>query len=252
MTAGNVAKLHHNDPHWEDRVDLACLFRWTARLDMHEGIANHYSLAVNDDGSQFLMNPCGMHFSRIKASDLILLDVNDPSCMDRPDAPDRTAWALHGGVHRKNPQARCVLHVHSKYATALACLKDPSMPPIDQNTMRFYDRLAFDDGYDGMGLDGEAERVCNQFGDKPILVMGNHGIMVLGKSAAWAFDDLYYFEKAAATLMTAYASGRELSVVSDAVARKTMEQWMEYPDAAENHLRELKAILDAEEPEYRT
>ncbi len=252
MTNSNVAQLHHNDPYWEERVELACLFRWTARMNMHEGVANHYSLAVNDDGSKFLMNPKGMHFSRIKASDLQLLDANDPTCMDHPDAPERTAWALHGALHRQNPKARCALHVHSHYATALACLKDPTMLPIDQNTMRFYDRVAIDDGFDGMGLDDEAERVCKQFGDKPILMMGNHGVMLHGPSSAWAFDDLYYFEKAAKTLITAYSTGRELLVVSDAVARKTMEQWLEIPESADEHLRELMAILDVEEPDYRT
>ncbi|MEL6287189.1 MAG: class II aldolase and adducin N-terminal domain-containing protein [Pseudomonadota bacterium] len=252
MAVDTVTPLHHNDPHWEDRVDLACLFRWTARLGMHEGIANHYSLVVNDDGSQFLMNPKGRHFSRIRASDLLLLDANDPTCMDRPDAPERTAWALHGALHRRNPKARCALHVHSTYATALSTLADPTLPPIDQNTMRFFERVAVDDGYDGMGVGDEAERVCQQFADKSILIMGNHGVMLHGPSAAWAFDELYYFEKAAQTYLIALSSGQALSRVSDAVARKTAAQWLEIPEAADEHLAELKAILDDEEPDYRT
>lgn len=251
MSVTQIIAKDHNDPHYEQRCQLAAAFRWVARLDMHEGVANHFSLAVSDDGSQFLMNPCNKHFSRIKASDLILLDANDPEAMERPDAPDPTAWALHGAIHRRNKNARCVMHVHSKHALVLATLKDPSMPPIDQNTARFYDRLAFDDGFDGMGLGDEAERVCGQFGDKPILVMGNHGVMVSGPSVAWAFDDLYYFERAAETLITAYMTGRELHVMSDEVACKTMRQWMDYPSGAENHLREIMAILDDEGSDYR-
>ena len=252
MATGNVTALHSNEPNWQERTELACAFRWTARLNMHEGVANHFSLAVNEDGSKFLMNPCHKHFSRIKASDLLLIDANDPSTMDRPDAPDPSAWALHGGIHRSRSDARCVLHVHSRFATVLATLKDPQMPPIDQNTMRFFDRLAFDDGFDGMGLGDEAERVCAQFGDKPILVMGNHGVMITAKNVAWAFDELYYFERACETLITAYMTGREILTVSDEVARKTAQQWQDYSDGAENHLRELMAILDDEEPEYRT
>lgn len=252
MAISNVAPLHHNDPHWEARVDLACMFRWTARLNMHEAVANHFSLAVNDDGTQFLMNPRHKHFSRIKASDLQLLDANDPSCMDAPDAPERTAWALHGALHRRNPEARCAVHVHSHYATALASLKDPRMLAIDQTTCRFFDRVAIDDGFDGMGIDDEAERVCDQFGDKSILMMGNHGVMIHGPSAAWAFDEVYHFERAARTLITAMSTGRELCVVSDDVARKTMQQWIEDTSFADAHLSELKAILDEEEPDYRT
>ena len=145
--------------HWQARVDLACAFRWAARLGLHEAIANHFSLAVSADGRQFLINPYGKHFSEIRASDLILVDADDPGTLDRPDAPDITAWALHGALHRNQPQARCVLHTHSKYATALACLADSTLPPIEQNCMRFFERVAIDEGFDGMGLGDEAERV---------------------------------------------------------------------------------------------
>ncbi|HSM41976.1 MAG TPA: class II aldolase/adducin family protein, partial [Afifellaceae bacterium] len=136
----SVADVHQlrNDPDWEARTDLAAIFRWTARLNMHEAVANHFSLAVSDDGSRFLVNPHGRHFSRISASDLLLVDANDADTMNRPDAPEPTAWFIHGAIHRNVPHARCALHVHSKYATVLATLQDPIIPPIDQNTMRFY------------------------------------------------------------------------------------------------------------------
>ncbi len=123
-----VARLHNekltNLPFYEERVDLACAFRWTARLNMHEAVANHFSLAVNDDGTKFLMNPNQVHFSRIKASDLLLIDANDPETLSGPNAPDPTAWGLHGAIHRNVPHARCVMHVHSIHATVLASLAD--------------------------------------------------------------------------------------------------------------------------------
>ena len=90
-----VTELRPNMSHWQDRVDLAAAFRWTARLNMHEGVSNHFSLAVNDDGTRFLMNRNQVHFSRIKASTLLELDANDPDVMEGPDAPDPTAWYLH-------------------------------------------------------------------------------------------------------------------------------------------------------------
>lgn len=233
------------------RIDLACAFRWTARLGMHEAIANHFSLAVSPDGSRFLINPNGRHFSRVRASELLLLDANDPSTLERPDAPDITAWALHAAIHRRYPDARCVLHVHSKYATALACLQDSTLPPLDQNAMRFFERVAVDTGFDGMGLEEEAERVSRCFDGKPVLLMGNHGVMVAGPSVAQVFDDLYYFERACETYLTALMTGRPLRMASVEVARKTARQWQEdYAGYAERHLAELKAILGEEEPEY--
>ena len=234
------------------RVDLAAVFRWFARIGMHEGVANHLSAAVSRDGSKFLMNPRGRHFSRVTASELLLLDARDKSTLDRPDAPDPTAWFIHGRLHAKLPQARCILHLHPINATALSTLEDSSMPPIEQNTMRFFERIAFDTDFGGMALDdAEGDRLAGLLGNKSILMMGNHGITVTGPSIAWAFDEMFYFERAAEILMTAYASGRKLRIVPDAVARKTAQEWLDYPHLAEDHLREVKAILDREEPDYR-
>jgi ribulose-5-phosphate 4-epimerase/fuculose-1-phosphate aldolase len=97
----------------EARRDLAAVFRWIAREAMHEGIANHFSFAVSDDGQQFLMNPYGMHFSRIKASDLMLLDARKTPD-DYGENIDPTARWIHGAMHRNNPQACCIIHLHSK------------------------------------------------------------------------------------------------------------------------------------------
>ena len=87
-------------PYYKERVDLAAAFRWTARLDMHEAVANHYSLAINSEGTQFLINANQIHFSKVKASNLLLLDANDKKTLSRPGAPDPSAWGLHGSIHR--------------------------------------------------------------------------------------------------------------------------------------------------------
>ena len=216
--------------HLEERRDMAAAFRWTARLNMNEGIANHYSLAVSPDGAKFLMNPFGRHWSKMRASDLVELDANaEPD--DVGGDIDPTAWAIHGAMHRKVPHARCIMHLHSKYATALAVLRDPTLPPIDQNSMRFYNRVANDDGFDGMGLGDESERLARVLGNRSIMMMGQHGILVAGPTVAQCFDDIYYFEKAAETYITALATGKELNVASDAVAEKTARQWEDYPGA---------------------
>ena len=245
------ARTLAHDPYHEARCQLAAAFRWAVRFNFHEGVANHFSLAVSDDGDRFLMNPNGRHFSRLRASDLLLLDANDRAALKGPAAPDPTAWALHGAAHRVAPEARCVLHVHSKYATVLASLQDSTIPPIDQNTMRFFERVAIDPHYGGMALGDEAERACGLLGDKPILIMGNHGVMVTAPSVARAVDELYYLERACETLITAYMTGKELRVVSDAVARRTCRQWLNYPGGADRHFAELMTILDDEEPDYR-
>jgi ribulose-5-phosphate 4-epimerase/fuculose-1-phosphate aldolase len=231
------------------RIDLAAVFRWTARSNMHESVANHFSYAISPDGSTFLINRAGQHFSTIKASDLIVVDANDPDASK--DAVDATALCIHGAMHRNAPGATVVLHVHSKYATALASLEDVSMPPIDQNTARFFNRVAYDDGFDGMGLGDEAERLTTRLGNKQMMLMGNHGVMATGKDAAIAWDRLYYYERSCETLITALSTGRKLKVLSDEVAEKTAQQWDDYDVLAYQHLQAIKDILDREEPEYR-
>ena len=244
------------DTHYEDRVNLAACFRMSARLQLNEGVGNHFSYAVSEDGRQFLMNPFGKHFSNIRASDLMLLDANDENTMDKEEKPDPTAWAIHGAMHRNVPQARCVMHLHSKYATVLATLADSTLPPVDQNAMRFFNRFAIDDGFDGMGLGEEGERLSTQLGHKRVLIMGSHGVMVVGETIARTFDELFYFERACENYIIALATGKPLRIASDAVAEKTAQQWdeicAESVGFCDAHLEQIREILDREEPDYKS
>lgn len=246
-----------NDPtpnltHWAERVDMAAAFRWTVKLNLHEAVSNHFSLAVNDAGTRFLINPNGRHFARITASSLLELDANDPATMDRPDAPDPTAWGLHGSIHRALPHARCLMHVHSVHATVLASLADSRLPAIDQNTAMFHGRHVVDDHYGGMAFGDEGARCAAMLADPKVttMVMGNHGVLVIGRTVAEAFNRLVFFERAAETYIRALQTGQPLRVLSDAVAEKTAQEWESYPGYAEAHLREVKALLDEQGANY--
>lgn len=241
-----------NLTHWQERCDMAAAFRWTARLGMNEAVANHFSLAVNAEGTRFLINPNGRHFARITASSLIEIDANDPATMDRPDAPDPTAWGLHGSIHRRLPHARCVMHVHSIHATVLASLADSRLPAIDQNTAMFHNRVVIDEQYGGMAFEEEGARCAALLADPKVttMVMGNHGVLVTGQTVAETFNRLYYFERAAETYIRALQTGQPLRHLPEAVAEKTAQEWEAYPSFADAHLRELRAILDDEGDRY--
>jgi ribulose-5-phosphate 4-epimerase/fuculose-1-phosphate aldolase len=173
--------------------------------------------------------------------------------MRRPDAPDPTAWCLHAHLHREVPRARCVLHTHMPFATALASLKDFRLLPIDQNACRFFRRVGYAEDFGGMLLaDDEARKVRSALGDLRVLVMRGHGVMVAAESVARAFDLLFYFERTCKNQWLAMAAGRELHIVADDIAEKTARQWEKYEaHCADAHLAELKAILDAENSDYR-
>ena len=122
---------------YEQRVDLAAAFRTFARLNMHEGVANHFSLVVECDADQkptkVLINPANRAFQNIKASDLLVMDVSSKDAImrevanfeykkdDRRATIDPTAICIHGFLHLQHPSANCIIHLHPQYSTALSC-----------------------------------------------------------------------------------------------------------------------------------
>jgi len=236
----------------ELKQDLAAAFRWTAKLNMNEGIANHFSVCL-PNSNDFYVNGSGLHFSSIKASDMVLVEQDKvEEIKKRPELVDPTALNIHGTIHKKVPHARCILHVHSKYATALSALKDPILKPIDQNTMRFYNRVAVFNDFGGLGFEEESNKMANSIGNNRSMLLANHGILTTGQTVAEAFDELYYFEKACETYITALSTGKELKIATPEVAEKTAQDWENYPTGlGELHLKAIRSILDKEDPSYK-
>ena len=234
------------------RVELAAAFRLAVQMNWHESVGNHFSVAVSADGRRFLMNPRWKHFALIRASGLLLLDSEDAGTMARADAPDPSAWSIHGRIHALLPRARCVLHVHPPYSTALATLADPQLKPIDQTTARFFNPVAIDQHYAGIADQREeGERLARALGEKSCMIMGNHGVLVTAPTVAEAFEDLYFLERAARTLVLAYSTGQPLNVLPDEIAEHTARSWDEYRGAAFAHFRDLQQLLDERDSSYR-
>jgi ribulose-5-phosphate 4-epimerase/fuculose-1-phosphate aldolase len=144
------------------------------------------------------------------------------------------------------------MHVHSIHATVLASLADSTLPPIDQNCATFFNRIVVDDHYGGLAFEEEGTRCAAMLTDPKtkVMVMGNHGVLVIGDSVADTFNRLYYFERAAETYIRALQTGRPLRILPDEIAEKTAQELESYPEQAELHLAELKAILDEEGDSY--
>lgn len=231
--------------------DLAAAFQWTAKINMHEAVANHFSLAVGD-GTSFLINPNQKHFSLITASDILLLNIND-NPLQLKNAPDPTAWGLHSSLHRFVPHAKCVMHVHSIYSTVLASLQDSYLKPIDQNTALFFNRMIVDEDFGGLAFEEEGVRCSKLFSDPKIkvMVMGNHGLLILGDSVSDTFNRMYYFERAAETYIKALQTNQPLRTLKDNVAEKTAQDLEEYPAQAEAHFRDIKEILNREGSDFK-
>lgn len=236
---------------WELRVELAAAFRLAAAFEWTESVGNHFSVTLPGGGTKFLMNPRWLLFSEIRASDLMLLDWTETDRLAKPNPPDRSGWCIHSRIHALNPQAKVVMHLHPPHATALSGLADPTLMPIDQVTARFFGGVAYDRDFENVAITtAEGDRLAGLLGDKTVLMMGCHGVTVVGTSIPMAFEDLYLFERACRTLVLAYGTGQKLNVMSDKIATQVAAGWKGAKKMAPHHFHQLRFRLDRDDPTY--
>ena len=242
-------------PERQARIDLAACYRLAARHGLHEGIDNHLTMLLPGCVDRFLLTPFGLHWSEVRASDLLVLDL-DGRLVAGHGPVEPTARFIHAPVHRLAPRARCVLHTHMPYATALCMLDNPRLEMALQTALGFHDDVAYDMNYNGLayGVE-EGERLAHALGDKSVLMMSNHGVLVIGESAPEAFERLYFLERACQAQVLALSTGRSLRILPDAVIRATVAQFKdggkdEGLDRAALHFEALKRMLDRSEADY--
>lgn len=239
----------------EARIDLAAALRWAAKLGLSEGIDNHFTLDVGAGGAggeeRYLAHPFGLHWSEIGPDDLILID-GEGGTLEGDGEIERTAFCIHVPIHRAAPGAKCVLHTHMPYATALACCEGGRLEMASQTAVRFANRVAYDDRYRGLALGPEeGERLADCLGSCTVLFMANHGVTVTGPSVGMAFDDLYFVERACMVQVLAESTGRTVKPLPPEVVRDTVQQMA--ADVAlyrSAHFEALKRMLAREAPEF--
>jgi ribulose-5-phosphate 4-epimerase/fuculose-1-phosphate aldolase len=206
------------------RADLALALRSAARHGLGEGVCNHFSIAVPQQPEWFLLNPRGLHWSEVQGHDILLVDARGER-LAGVHAVEPTALFIHAAVHRIAAKA-CVLHTHMPYATALTLTDQVGLDTtLSQNAMRFHGRIAVDADYQGLALDAsEGERIARALGSADVAFLGNHGVIVTGERIAWAFDDLYYLERACMHQVLAQSTGRPLRPVQPALAARVAAQ----------------------------
>lgn len=222
----------------EARIDLACALRAADAAGFGEGVCNHFSLALGD--GSFLINPQGLHWREITPADLVTIDAGGRKLAGR-HAVEPTAFFIHGWIHRVAPQATCVLHTHMPYATALSMLEGGRLLMAHQNALRFHDAVAYDEQYNGLVLDdAEGERIARKLVGARVLFLANHGVIVIGPTVAWAFDDLYYLERACMHQVLAMSTLQPLKLIAPHVAARTARQIDGERQQSDLHLAALR------------
>jgi ribulose-5-phosphate 4-epimerase/fuculose-1-phosphate aldolase len=218
------AEDYASEPVSRLRADLALALRAAAHHGLAEGVCNHFSLELPDQSGRFLLNPRGLLWSEIQADDIVLIDIAGRKLVGR-HAVESTAMFIHAAIHRLCGKA-CVLHTHMPYATALTLTADRALDTtLSQNAMRYHGRIAVDAEYNGLALDyREGERIARAMGQADIGFLGNHGIVVCGDRMDYAFDDLYYLERACQAQVLAQSTGRPLAPTQAALAARVAQQ----------------------------
>jgi ribulose-5-phosphate 4-epimerase/fuculose-1-phosphate aldolase len=236
------------------RIDLAACHRLAARFGLSEGIDNHLTMLVPGCSDRFYLAPFGLLWSEVKASDLMELDFRGKVVAGRGLVED-TALHIHLPVHRLVSRARCVLHTHMPYATALGMLEDAPLEMAVQSAIGFHGQIAWCE-YNGLALDArEGERMGRALGAHSVLMLRNHGVLVIGASAAEAFERLYFLERACQVQVLALSTGRALAVLPEPVVRATLGQFagcagVGGQNRAQLHFEALKRLLDREHADY--
>ena len=251
---GSVGELQVAALERAARIDLAAAFRLAVRLDLHEGVCNHFSVMlprIPNEGQRFLLNRYGLHWSEVTASNLLSLDA-EGRVLGGDGEYEKTAFYIHSRIHLRNPHAACVLHTHMPHATALTLLEDGHLEMVEQNALRFHDDITYDDIYNGLVVDqAEGDRLARVLGTKRVLFLANHGVIVVGPTVAEAFDALYYLERACRLQVLARMMGGRRRAVRPEVIERTYRMLREdAPKYALAHFAALKRILDREEPAY--
>ena len=236
------------------RIDLAAAYRLAHMHGLSEGVCNHLTVTLPNEPKRFLLIPHGTHWSEVTASGLLVVDI-DGKIIEGEGLAEDTAFYIHARIHKARPDLRCVMHTHQPYTLALAMTEGGRLEPANQNALRFYGRIAYDGDYSGLALDNaEGDRLARVMGDKNILLMANHGVLVGAPSIAKAYDDLYYLERAALTQVLAMSTGKALKRIPQPMCEETaryissdnMERF------AGDHFAALKRVLDRTQPEYKT
>ena len=225
----------NKDPHFADalfhaervaglRADLALALRAAAAHGLGEGVCNHFSVALPGDTDHFLLNPRGLMWHEVQAEDIVLVDAQGRKLAGRHEV-EPTAMFIHAAIHRIAGKA-CVLHTHMPYATALTLTADRTLDTtLSQNAMRFHGRIAVDGEYNGLALDAsEGERIARAMQGADIAFLGNHGVVVCGERLDYAYDDLFFLERACTAQVLAQSTGRPLVPVNADLAAKVAAQ----------------------------
>jgi ribulose-5-phosphate 4-epimerase/fuculose-1-phosphate aldolase len=256
QTTGSGA-ARFSETEWRTRVDLAAAYHLVCLFEMNDSIYTHISARVPDEEGHFLINPYGLWFDEVTATNLVKIDC-DGNVVDDPQGLgiNPAGFTIHSAVHMSRHDAGCVLHTHTEAGVAVSCQAEGVLP-VNQWALQYYGKVAYHD-YEAIALDlDERERLTADLGDKPVMILRNHGLMTVGRDVAEAWKLMFNLERTCKAQLQLQASGAEIVPVSTEVCEKTVGQyWKSYDRQARGEEEDIEwaafqRLLDRKSPGYK-
>jgi ribulose-5-phosphate 4-epimerase/fuculose-1-phosphate aldolase len=253
MSVHALSSSRAADPIAQAKIDLAAAHRLAVLHELEEGIDNHFTVTVPGHDDRFLILPFGLHWSEARASDMVVFDEAG-NTLEGDAIVERSAQCIHAPIHRITG-ARVVLHTHQTWALALNMLENNRLVSASQTAAFFHGRVAYDDNYAGTaGTPEEGERLARLTGDKSVMFMKNHGVLVIGETVAQAYQRLYFLERVCRAQVLAMSTGEPLAPLTDDIIAQVQAPLGNdrHPGGERTRLffEAMKRILDRELPGY--
>jgi ribulose-5-phosphate 4-epimerase/fuculose-1-phosphate aldolase len=249
---------HISPEEWVVRVDLAACYRLVAHFGWDDLILTHNSARVPGEPNHMLINPMGLMFDEVTASNILKVDFDGNLVEPSEYEPIYAGVVIHGAIYLGRPDVECVVHTHTEADIAVG-VQEEGLLPLSQWAMRFYNRLGYHD-YEGVSLDmDERTRLQQSIGNHPVLVLRNHGLLATGRNVAEAFSFTYHFERSAEAQLKAQAAcaaGAKLVFPAEETCEKQAAQFANAGNTPRlGGQREWPALLrlcDKLDPGFRT
>lgn len=233
----------------ELRVQLAAAYRLIDTFKMSDLIYTHISVRIPGPERHFLINPYGLMFDEITASNLVKVDLEGNIVGESEWPVNPAGFVIHSAIHAARDDLYCVLHTHTKYGMAVSAL-ECGLLPVSQFAMQFYDRVAYH-AYEGVSLSlEERERLVQDLGDKKVMILRNHGLLTAGRTIQEAFILMFYLDRACEVQITAQAAGDRLIIPPASVCEHSVAQ-QDVEDMGQLEWPALIRMLDRRDPSYR-
>ena len=241
-------------PEWALRVELAAMYRIFDYLGWTELIYNHITARVPGTRDQFLINPFGLHYREVTASNLVKIDIHGNKLDDSRHPVNPAGFLIHAAIHAHRPDVHVVMHTHTTAGMAVACSR-PGLEVTNFYAAQLHGMVAYHD-FEGITVHAdEAPRLLASLGDKPLLILRNHGLLSAGSTLPQAFALLWTLQRACEIQLATNALGGGAIPVSDAVAQKCTRDSLQFNPqfgAGRDIFDALRRLVDTRDTTYKS